>query len=459
MYKKILVVLLVLMLALGSLTGCGSSSTQSNGGSSNQSKSTSSEKVTLQVWIMPNSPQTVDDFLNVVKPFTDANPNIKIKVTVLDWGSAWTKITTAATSGVGPDVLQLGTTWVPAIASMGALEDLTDKVSDLGGASAFLPAAWNSTGIKNSGKTSAVPWFVDTRGIFYRTDVFEKAGIDPKQAFATWDSFLDAAKKINNMDINGQKIAAIGLPGKNDWNVVHNFASWIWGAGGDYLSPDDQHAVFNSQAALKGIDFYTGLALQGLVPKAVLEKNSTDVENLFAKGQFAMIFSGPWLVKNFSTPADKGGLSDTIAAKNYAVANLPEGPAGRFSFFGGSDLAIFKASTHKTEAYNLIKYLVTKEAQVNYAKVSGMLPALKEALDDPYITSDPHMAVFKEIAQYGRSYPAVPAWGQIENILLTHLGNVWDDVSGVKGPFNENMIVDEMNKAAEEVDGVLQQSK
>ncbi|HHV75440.1 MAG TPA: sugar ABC transporter substrate-binding protein [Thermoanaerobacterium sp.] len=459
MYKKVLAIFLVLVIALGVLAGCGSSSTQTNGGSNNQPKNTSPEKVTLQVWIMPNSPQSASDFLNVVKPFTDANPNINIKVTVLDWGSAWTKITTAATSGIGPDVLQLGTTWVPAIASMGALEDLTDKVSDLGGASAFLPAAWNSTGIKDSGKTSAVPWFVDTRGIFYRTDVFQKAGIDPKQAFATWDSFLDTAKKINNMDINGQKVAAIGIPGKNDWNVVHNFAPWIWGAGGDYLSPDGKHAAFNSQAALKGIDFYTSLALQGLVPKAALEKNTSDVESLFAKGQFAMIFSGPWLVKNLSTPADKGGMADTIAAKNYAVANLPEGPAGRYSFFGGSDLAIFKASTHKTEAYKLLKYLVTKDAQVNYAKVSGMLPALKEALDDPYITSDPHMAVFKEIAQYGRSYPAVPAWGQIENILLTHLGNVWDDVAGVKGPFNQNMIADEMNKAAEEVDGALQQSK
>ncbi|MGB9679134.1 MAG: sugar ABC transporter substrate-binding protein [Thermoanaerobacteraceae bacterium] len=461
MFKKITAILLVIMLSLGALAGCGSSTTQNN--TTNQSASsndnTTPKKVTLEVWIMPNSASPDTDFLDVVKPFTDSNPNIDVKVTVLDWGSAWTKITTAATSGEAPDIVQLGTTWVAAIASMGALEDLTGKVSEIGGASAFLPASWNTAGIKNSGVISAVPWFADTRGLYYRTDIFKKANIDPNTAFATWNSFKEAAKKINNIEIDGKKVAAIGFPGKNDWNVIHNFAPWIWGAGGDFLTPDDQKAAFNSQAALDGINFYIGLALDGLVPKSALEKNSADVESLFANGEFAMIFSGPWLIKNFSTPTDKGGMADTIAAKNYAVANIPEGPAGRFAFFGGSDLAIFKSSKHKAEAFELIKFLVSKNAQIEYAKFSGMLPTLKEAFDDPFITSDPNMAVFKDISKFGRSYPAIPAWGPIENIMVKHFGTLWDDVAGVNGPFKESMLVNEMNKSAEEVDGALKQAQ
>lgn len=65
---------------------------------------------TLEVWIMPNSAQPAEDFKALVAPFEKAR-GVQVKVTVLDWGVAWTKITTAATSGVGPDLTQLGTTW------------------------------------------------------------------------------------------------------------------------------------------------------------------------------------------------------------------------------------------------------------------------------------------------------------------------------------------------------------
>jgi multiple sugar transport system substrate-binding protein len=72
---------------------------------------------TLEIWIMPNSPKPIDDLKAIVAPFEKAN-NVEVKVTVLDWGVAWTRITTAATSGVGPDIVQLGTTWVGAITAM-----------------------------------------------------------------------------------------------------------------------------------------------------------------------------------------------------------------------------------------------------------------------------------------------------------------------------------------------------
>ncbi|AFK87262.1 MULTISPECIES: sugar ABC transporter substrate-binding protein [Thermoanaerobacterium] len=460
MFKKIIVTVLAVILTIGALTGC-SSSTNSSGSSNTQlnEQNGTKEKVTLNVWIMPNSPSPDKDFLDVVKPFTDTHPNINVKVTVIDWGSAWTKITTAATSGEAPDVVQLGTTWVAAISSMGALEDLTSKISEVGGASVFLPSAWTTTGIKNSGVTTAIPWFVDTRGIFYRKDVFEKAGIDPKQGLNTWDSMLETAKKINNIDINGKKIAALGIPGKNDWNVLHNVAPWIWEAGGDLLTPDDQQAAFNNDTALKGLDFYTNFAVEGLVPKATLEKNTADIESNFANGDYAMIIDGPWMIKNFETPSDKGGMGDSPIAKDYGVVPLPQGPAGRFSYFGGSDLAIFKSSKNKNEAFELIKYLVSKEAQVAYSKVSGQLPAVKEAFNDPFIANDPNRSVFKEIAEYGRSYPAIPAWGSIENIMVKHIGTVWDDVAGVNGKFNPNMIKNEMDRAAEEVNGALKQSQ
>lgn len=82
---------------------------------------------TLKVWIMPNSAAPKADLEKIVAPFTQKT-GVKVEVTVLDWGSAWTKITTAATSGIGPDVIQLGTTWVPTLAAMDALVDLNSSI-------------------------------------------------------------------------------------------------------------------------------------------------------------------------------------------------------------------------------------------------------------------------------------------------------------------------------------------
>lgn len=415
--------------------------------------------VTLNVWIMPNSPQPEPDFLAVTKPFTDANQNITIKVTVLDWGSAWTKITAAATSGEGPDVLQLGTTWVPAIAAMSALTQLDDKVAEVGGADAFFPASWKTTQVAGKSGIWGVPWFVDARAIYYRTDVFAKAKVDPKEAFKTWDSFKAALQKINGTEINGKKVAAMGFPGKNDWNVAHNVMPWVWGAGGAELTADNSASAINTPEALDGLMFYTGLAKEGLVPKAILEKNTADTETAFSNGDFAVMVSGPWMIKQYKTPQAKGGQAESIAATNYAVSPIPEGPKGRYTFFGGSNLAVMKSSKYQQEAWNLIKFLSTKEAQLAYAQSSGQLPALKALHSDPALTSDPNMAAFTEAAKYGRSYANIPAWGPVEGVLVKHFGMVWDMTTGVTGSYSRDALKKELDATATEVNDLLKQAQ
>lgn len=414
------------------------------------------DPVSLNIWIMPNSSQSEPDMLEVLKPFTDQNPHINVQVTVLDWGSAWTKITTAATSGEGPDVLQLGTTWVAAIAAMDALEPLTDKVNEVGGAGAFFPASWQTTGIANQDERYAVPWIVDARAIYYRKDIFAKAGIDPKEAFKDWQSFKEALVKVNGIEVDGVKVAALGVPGKNDWNVPHNVIPWVWGAGGSELTADLKSSAINSDAAVDGVMFYTGLAHEGLVPREALEKNTADVESMFHNGQLAVIFSGPWLIRHYYTPEADGGGASTVAAKHYGISPIPAGPKGRYTFYGGSHLAVFKSSRHKEEAWELIKFLLSKEAQVAYAKKSGQLPAVKAAA--PEMTAfNPNYAPFYEAVEYGRAYPSIPGWGPIEGVLTKHFGMIWDITAGVSGTYSRESIKRQLDEAAVEINNLLTQ--
>ncbi|OGC03792.1 hypothetical protein A2276_08060 [candidate division WOR-1 bacterium RIFOXYA12_FULL_43_27] len=419
------------------------------------------DTVTLKMWIMPNSLEPQIDIDDVLKKFEEKNPKIKVKATVIDWGAAWTKITTAATSNDVPDIVQLGSTWVGAISGMDALLDVADRVEEIGGAGAFVPASWKTAGIAGSGKITAIPWIVDCRALFYRSDVFKKAGVNPAE-LDTWEGFKNALDKVKkaNITIEGLQIYPLGMPGKNDWNVVHNLAPWIWAAGGNFLAEDNRTPIVNSKEALKGIMFYIGLAKADYVPAEYLELNTAQVSSNFNNGSVGMYFDGPYEVKTLTTPPAQGGASEGITAGNFGVTQYPKGPTGRYTFIGGSNLGIFKASKHKEEAWQVVKYLTSDPtAQLDYTKACGFLPARMSVFNHPYFSAHPGRKIFKDAVKYGRAYPAISGWGLLEPILTRRFGIMWDYVTGSKDPIKEEDIQKQLDLAKKEIEAVLSQGK
>jgi multiple sugar transport system substrate-binding protein len=408
---------------------------------------------------MPNSLEPIADLERLLKPFEDQT-GIKVKITSVDWGAAWSKITTAATSGDVPDLAQLGSTWVSAITGMGALEELSpEAIASVGGPDTFVPVSWTTTGIEGSGKTTAIPWFVDARALFFRSDVLRKAGVAPAE-LGNWESFKNALGKIHKADvvIEGQPIAALGVSGKNDWNVIHSLAPWIWMAGGDFLSPDRKTCTLDSKEVFDGISFYIDLVRANYVPIEYLELNTAQVSGNFNDGACAMYFDGPYEVKTLTRPASEGGAQGSVASRNFAVTDYPKGPKGRYTFVGGSSLAVFKQAKNKAGALAVIQYLTSKAAQVEYAKVSGFLPARRDAFDDPFFAADPNRKIFKEAVLYGKTYPSIPCWGLLEPILTRRLGIMWDYVTS-SDKYSPDQIKDQLKLAKKEVETILQQQQ
>lgn len=90
--------------------------------------------------------------------------------------------------------------------------------------------------------------------------MFARAKVDPKSIRA-WDDYVTALNAIRDAKIKtgGETVAPVGFPGKNDWNVVHNFAPWIWGVGGDFLNQAGDKCVLDSPEALDGVLYFLGL--------------------------------------------------------------------------------------------------------------------------------------------------------------------------------------------------------
>lgn len=445
MANKIIVPsLLIVLLLIVSLNGSCAPAKKSDG-------------KTVEMWVMPNSLEPVGDLEKLLKPF-EKETGLKVNITSVDWGAAWSKITTAATSGDVPDLVQLGSTWVSAISGMGALEVFSkEALSALGGPETFVPVAWKTTGIENSGQTTALPWIVDARALFFRTDALKKSGVSPAE-LGDWNSFKSALQKIYDSDlvIEDQSVAPLGVSGKNDWNVIHSLAPWIWMAGGDFLAEDRKTCVLDSDEVYSGISFYIDLIRNNFVPIEYLELNTAQVSGNFNSGACAIYFDGPYEVKTLTRPAAEGGAWGSLASRNFAVAGYPRGPKGRFTFVGGSNLGIFKQAKNKAGAFSVIKYLTSRNAQVEYAKISGFLPARKNAFDDPFFASDPHRKVFKAAVLYGRTYPAIPSWGLLEPILTRRFGIMWDYVTG-GSEYDPQKIREQLKLAKKEVETVLNQ--
>jgi multiple sugar transport system substrate-binding protein len=235
----------------------------------------------------------------------------------------------------------------------------------------------------------------------------------------------------------------------------------VWGAGGDLLSKDLKTATFNDKTSLEGIKFYASLYTDGLTPTDSLELNSAQIDGLFQQGRVAMVISGPWLVSTSRRNLDNGGWIDPNAKTSIwpdalAVAEIPAGPAGRFTFVGGGDLGVFKHTKHLKESIKLAQFLASDASQLRYTQATGFLPVTKTALANKVYNEDEDFKVFVSAISSGRSYPTIASWGPLETVFVANLGALWDDVAGVNGKFDpDKQIPDRLEKLATEVNSTI----
>ncbi|MER7175487.1 sugar ABC transporter substrate-binding protein [Streptomyces mesophilus] len=361
------------------LTACGGSS---------GSQASADSKQTLSVWAMGTEGEKLAD---VAKVYEKANPNITVKVTPIGWDVAHQKLVAAAAAGKLPDVMQMGGSYMTEFADMGALEPVDTKTFQK---KDFFPAGWQQG--EYEGETYGVPWYVDTRVLFYRTDLAEKAGVD--KAPATMAELQQAAEKYQKKA--GTKWGLSIQPGGLD--TVQSFYQFLYSAGGEIVSKDGK-AVANSPAAVKALENYGSYFEKGLSEKSV--RPGYDVTKDFNNGSVPMFFGGPWIMglidENY--PDLKG---------KWAVANVPADETSA-SMAGGSALTISADSEHKAAAEEFIKYLTDAKGQADWYKRTKDLPANVNAWETGELATDPNMQIWKTQMESAKVSPAQPKWTEI----------------------------------------------
>jgi multiple sugar transport system substrate-binding protein len=384
----------VVLLCVGAvvLAGCGRSS---GGTGAEQAKGVSGGAATgtITVWAMG----TEGEKLSVLaKDFEAANPGVTVKITPVPWDAAHDKLATAIAGRQTPDVSLVGTTWMGEFAAAGAL-DPTPAVIDK---SQFFPGAWDTTAV--SGTSYGVPWYVETRLLYYRKDLAQRAGVQPPTSWAGLTAFAQGLQRKA-----GAKWGMYLQPGgQGSWQTFLPFA---WQNGAALADASGKNFTLDTPEMAKALDYYTSFFRSGLAPKD-LGAAQGEPEKGFVAGRFGSFISGPW---HIGILRDLGGPS---FLDKVGLVPMPKEKAGT-SFVGGGDLVVFKDSKNRDSAWKFVQYLSTPQTQVKWYQTVSDLPAVKAAWDDSALKSDPMLSQFGRQLNDAKSPPTVPTWEQVASVI------------------------------------------
>jgi multiple sugar transport system substrate-binding protein len=348
-HRKLIAAAAAIIITATVLSACGSSS--SGSGSSSGSAGSDSKAIT---WWATNQAASLDEDAAILKPELakfKAASGVDVTVEVVPWKDLYSRITSAVTSGKGPDVVSIGNTWSSSLQSTGAFTEFDDAaITDLGGESRFLPSSFATTGAEGQPPTS-IPLLAQAYGLFYNKAMLQAAGVEPPK---TWADLTAAAKKLTKPD---GSVWAITMPGAAYTTNLH--MAFIFGRqhGADPFDADGK-PTFATDQQVAGIKQFTDLWQEGYVnPSDVQLTNQTESSQAFAAGKAAMEFGQ---TGQLSTIQNAGMTTDQFGVVPIPIPSpLPAGGANVTSFAAGTNVSIFTDSPNQDSAKQLIKFLTS----------------------------------------------------------------------------------------------------
>jgi multiple sugar transport system substrate-binding protein len=353
-----------------------------------------SDAIELRFWAMGREGEVVRELL---PGFEQQHPGVRVRVQQVPWSAAHEKLLTAFVGGALPDVYQAGSTWMPELVALGAAAPLDARLP-VAARDDFFAGILDANQV--DGRLWGVPWYVDTRLLFYRSDALREAGWSA--APPDWDGWRAALQRIKQQV--GPSRYAILLP-VSEWQPPVILALQ---RGAALLRDDDTYGNFQSAEFRDAFAFYLDFFRSGLAP-ASAEGQIANLYQDFAEGFFNATITGPWNLGEFASrlPASR--------QQDWATAPMPALQAGTpgISIAGGSSLAINAASPHADLAWALVAYLTDAERQLAFYRLTGDLPSRRSAWSAGALADAPRVQAFWQQLQHVRTPPKIPEWERI----------------------------------------------
>lgn len=337
-----------------------------------------------------------------------------IKITVQPSDAQLQKVTPNLISGKGaPDIIHTQARDFSGVLAKfpDQFLDITDKVADIKGD--FTDAAWDST-YANDGSIHAMPWDIGPTAIYYRTDYFEKAGIDPA-SIKTWDDFIAAGKKFKQA-LPDVMFTSDGSP--TDYDHYQIFLNQL---GGSFIK--DGKIDMESPASIQAFEM-----IQKMFKAGIMETDEGDI-NSFTNGKLGCIINPVWFAGHIeSKVADEAGKWKVIAMPSF------EEGGNTHANLGGGTLAITTQSKNPDEALDFLKYCLTTTKGQDVMMSKGLFPSYTPYYETAEFKKENEYFGMPLNAFFGELTTDVPEieYGTIMPDTYTPLGNACADIKNGK---------------------------
>ncbi len=307
-------------------------------------------------------------FEEMIKAFNASQKDVEVVPSFYQWDLMHSKLIASVQTGGAPEMLLMWVTTMPEMVHFGALQPMDDLLGEAGiKGDDFISRAWNLGVI--GGKRYGIPMDTHILGLYYNTELFEKAGLDPKKPPVTMDEFLNAAKKLTT----GPNQWGVAIPSSTAWPVRY-WMGLLHQEGGKMFTDDLKKAAFNDGKGKAAFQFMSDLIHVHKVAPPVM----TDINKAFLTKQAAMILIGPWLI---NSALRQEGLK-------FNTAPFPK-IFGNFGTWGMSHQLVLGKQADRAKQVAAMKFIrYMSENSLTWVK-GGQAPARKSILNSPEFKAMP----------------------------------------------------------------------
>jgi len=368
-----------------------------------------SKRRRLNIWAMGVEGETLGEY---GEAFSRDNGDYPVRVQALPWSAAHEKLLTAFAADDLPDIVALGNTWVAEFHALGAVEPLNARlVASPMHHDQFFDAALKSVTL--DGQVLGIPWYVDTRLLFYRADLLRDAGFDkPAETWSDWDRQLAALSGGAKASVRQGKYGLL-MP----FNEYEPLVALCLQADQPILLDNGTRGGFSQPGIRDAFAYAVSMYTRGYA--AVLTHSEVnDLYSAFARGDYAFLITGPWNLGEFARRLPAAVKAD------WATAPLP-GPRGAgASSAGGVSMCLARASTNKDIAFRFIEYMAEPKRQAEFYGLTGDLPSDRRAWPAVGLMQDARARAFFDQLNRAKPAPQVPEWERIANEMVAALERV-----------------------------------
>lgn len=242
-----------------------------------------------------------------------------------------------------------------------------------------------------AGAVYGLPKDWNTLGVFYNKKLFQAARVPFPQENWTWNDLRGLAKQLTNKDKHSP-VYGLTLPAYSS-----RWLAFLFSNGGSVLNSDGTRAVFNSDAGVNALKFYTDFQRQdhsAVLPSKLVASWDGDDFDAFGQEKAAMVLEGGWLIPY---------LKNKYPSLDYSIAPLPLAPTGqRADLIFTNAWAANSNTRHPEAAWEFIHYMTGYEVQQSVLHSGFALPTLKSFNDHPSVPDNPLVKVLSDAFKYGQ---------------------------------------------------------